>query len=63
MTTDATTDSDLASACRMGGTRKATVVVFERKLPRDGYRIPPSSRYLRIRPGVSFRSAWDGLPC
>jgi uncharacterized protein (DUF58 family) len=63
LTTDATTDSDLGSACRLGGTRKATVVVFERKLPRDGYRIPPSGRYLRVRSGLSFRSAWDGLPC
>jgi uncharacterized protein (DUF58 family) len=63
LTTDATADADLASACRMGGTRRATVVVFERSVPREGYRIPPNSRYLRVRPGVSFRSAWDGLPC
>jgi len=63
LTTDATADSDLASACRLGGARKATVVVFERKAPRQDYRIPPNSRYLRVRPGVSFRSAWDGLPC
>jgi len=63
LTTDATTDSDLASACRLGGMRKATAVVFERRAPRDGYRIPANSRYLRITPGASFRRAWDGLPC
>jgi uncharacterized protein (DUF58 family) len=63
ITTDATADSDLGSACRLGGMRKATAVVFERRIPRDGYRIPANSRYLRIRPGVSFRTAWEGLPC
>jgi uncharacterized protein (DUF58 family) len=63
ITTDATTDSDLSSACRLGGMRKATAVVFERRIPREGYRIPANSRYLRVRPGVSFRTAWEGLPC
>ncbi len=63
MTTDATTDADLASACRLGGLRDATVVVFERKTARAGYRVPSSGRYLRIRPGTSFRVAWDGHLC
>ena len=63
ITTDATADADLASACRLGGLRNATVVVFERKAARSGYRVPPSGRYLRIAPGTPFRAAWDGHPC
>jgi uncharacterized protein (DUF58 family) len=63
ITTDATSDADLASACRLGQLRNATAVVFERKAARDGYRVPSNGRYIRIRPGTSFRAAWDAHQC
>lgn len=68
ITTDRSTDADLAVAFRMGGRQATTVVIFEtatapRATQPDGYPSAISGRYVRIPVGGSFRAAWEGARC
>lgn len=68
ITTDRSTDADLAVAFRMGGRQATTVVIFEtataaRATRPEGYPSAISGKYVRVPAGGSFRAAWEGARC
>lgn len=61
VTTDATSEAEVAAAARVSGMSRTTVVVFERaqKVRPAGYRAPRNSRLVRVPRGSSFRAMWE----